>query len=153
MSEFYPINRDEMEDLLFNELNFPPQHNSLNMPGVRELVYGRGFKVGDLTISLRVYTSILPNGVAAPVGSDAIRCCTVLRRPDGEIRGLGKTKRVHRVTGWRKNLTNRINDMVDSLSDIVTCPKCGLPMAERKGANGKFWGCVDYPQCRGTRPH
>jgi four helix bundle suffix protein len=37
------------------------------------------------------------------------------------------------------------------------CPKCGKPMAlrtARKGqrAGSQFWGCSNYPQCKGTRP-
>jgi restriction system protein len=43
-------------------------------------------------------------------------------------------------------------------SDRLTpvCPKCGSQMKlreARRGANagGKFWGCPNYPDCRGTR--
>ena len=31
------------------------------------------------------------------------------------------------------------------------CPECGLKMVARNGKFGKFWGCVDYPACKGTR--
>jgi ssDNA-binding Zn-finger/Zn-ribbon topoisomerase 1 len=31
------------------------------------------------------------------------------------------------------------------------CPKCGDGMLLRHGRNGEFYGCVQYPQCRGTR--
>ncbi len=33
------------------------------------------------------------------------------------------------------------------------CPTCGGKMTSRKnGATGqRFWGCNDYPRCRGTR--
>lgn len=31
------------------------------------------------------------------------------------------------------------------------CKKCGSPMVERDGRNGKFWGCSAYPKCRSTR--
>lgn len=31
------------------------------------------------------------------------------------------------------------------------CPDCQGPMAQREGQYGKFWGCTDYPKCRGTR--
>jgi ssDNA-binding Zn-finger/Zn-ribbon topoisomerase 1 len=31
------------------------------------------------------------------------------------------------------------------------CPKCEKGMTERSGARGAFWGCVDFPDCRGTR--
>jgi len=38
-----------------------------------------------------------------------------------------------------------------------SCPLCSSPMAQRtakRGANAgsEFWGCTDYPACRGTRP-
>jgi len=33
----------------------------------------------------------------------------------------------------------------------VVCPKCGAPMVERTGRNGRFYGCSRYPDCRGTR--
>jgi restriction system protein len=32
------------------------------------------------------------------------------------------------------------------------CPRCGKPMRRRKSAKGEFWGCADFPQCKGTRP-
>jgi len=36
------------------------------------------------------------------------------------------------------------------------CPRCNTPMVMREARRGahageKFWGCVDYPKCRGTR--
>ncbi|EGT7582428.1 DNA topoisomerase III [Salmonella enterica] len=30
------------------------------------------------------------------------------------------------------------------------CPKCGGRTAQRQGKNIVFWGCVNYPECRGT---
>lgn len=38
------------------------------------------------------------------------------------------------------------------------CPDCGGPMEARRArrgpnAGGLFWGCVDYPDCRGTRDY
>ena len=43
-----------------------------------------------------------------------------------------------------------------SLPAAPNCPLCARPMAlrtARKGANAgkQFWGCSDYPQCKGTR--
>lgn len=37
--------------------------------------------------------------------------------------------------------------------DNVKCPTCDGPMTSRKNsATGqRFWGCNDYPRCRGTR--
>ena len=38
-----------------------------------------------------------------------------------------------------------------------TCPSCNTPMVLREARRGayagqKFWGCTNYPKCRGTRP-
>lgn len=32
-----------------------------------------------------------------------------------------------------------------------TCPRCGSPMRRRPGRYGQFWGCSQYPRCKGTR--
>ena len=38
-------------------------------------------------------------------------------------------------------------------SEAPTCPKCGAPMVfrTRKSDGGSFWGCSNYPKCRGIR--
>lgn len=37
--------------------------------------------------------------------------------------------------------------------DVTTCPLCGGRMAVRTShAGGQFWGCRNFPLCRGTRP-
>lgn len=33
----------------------------------------------------------------------------------------------------------------------ILCPKCGAEMVKRKGMYGEFYGCSDFPRCRGTR--
>jgi len=33
----------------------------------------------------------------------------------------------------------------------VKCPECGGDMISRKSEFGIFWGCKDYPKCKGTR--
>jgi restriction system protein len=40
---------------------------------------------------------------------------------------------------------------------IPNCPRCNIPMKMREARRGqhtgeKFWGCANYPKCRGTRP-
>jgi four helix bundle suffix protein len=32
------------------------------------------------------------------------------------------------------------------------CPVCSKPMRQRKSAKGNFWGCSEFPDCKGTRP-
>lgn len=31
------------------------------------------------------------------------------------------------------------------------CPKCGAEMKKRNGKYGPFWGCTQYPKCKGSR--
>lgn len=33
----------------------------------------------------------------------------------------------------------------------VKCPDCGGEMTPRKSSYGTFWGCKNYPKCKGTR--
>lgn len=33
-----------------------------------------------------------------------------------------------------------------------TCPACGAKLTAREGKRGRFWGCVDFPRCRGMLP-
>jgi DNA helicase-2/ATP-dependent DNA helicase PcrA len=40
-------------------------------------------------------------------------------------------------------------DEVDE--DTPDCPDCGHPMVMRESKYGKFWGCRQFPVCRGTR--
>ena len=36
-------------------------------------------------------------------------------------------------------------------AELPACPECGKPMRKRHSAKGDFWGCSDYPACRGIR--
>lgn len=35
--------------------------------------------------------------------------------------------------------------------DEYKCPECQGEMTARNGKFGKFWGCNNFPECRGTR--
>lgn len=55
------------------------------------------------------------------------------------------------VSAMRKN-----KDEVSADTDVPSCPKCGHSMVRRtakSGANAgnSFWGCSQYPACRGIR--
>ena len=39
-----------------------------------------------------------------------------------------------------------------AVAQSPTCPKCTKPMVLRRSAHGEFYGCSDFPRCRGTRP-
>jgi ssDNA-binding Zn-finger/Zn-ribbon topoisomerase 1 len=32
-----------------------------------------------------------------------------------------------------------------------SCPLCNFPMVRRNGSSGPFWGCHQFPRCKGTR--
>jgi four helix bundle suffix protein len=46
-------------------------------------------------------------------------------------------------------------DSTDPTDQIPPCPQCGKPMVLRTAKTGKnlgkqFWGCSDYPDCKGV---
>lgn len=36
--------------------------------------------------------------------------------------------------------------------DAPTCPECQGAMRKRNSSRGTFWGCANYPACKGLRP-
>lgn len=51
----------------------------------------------------------------------------------------------------------RANPQAPRVRETPACPVCGGRMALRESRRGKtagekFWGCGDFPRCRGTRP-
>ncbi len=76
----------------------------------------------------------------------------------GYTEQLAAARRKHR-SGGSKNLTDP-SDHTDPSNqlDPPLCPKCNQPMALRTARKGptpgsQFWGCQNYPDCRGTRPY
>lgn len=147
-AEYINIPQCEMDDFLtkqgFSLLNLGPQ--------TQELVYGKRVhhpKSNDMPLTLRIFTGIVPSGQSREVGRDAIRPVIFWKNPKGDIRLVHNGKRVHRVLGWRKNLQQRIDHCFDDMLMFV-CSQCGGPMKYRKGKNGTFVGCVDFPNCKHT---
>ncbi len=114
------------------------------LPGVKELVYGKLVGKG---LCLRVYTSIV-HGSSRDVGKDAIRVCLVMKIEDGSIVGVGASSRVYRLATWRANLVKRLEMWTRLLGPA--CSRCGAYTAQRSSQYGLFWGCIHYPQCKGT---
>jgi len=55
---------------------------------------------------------------------------------------------------WRDDFNPRValeKHMSESKYENVKCPKCDGEMVSRTGKFGVFWGCKDYPNCKGTR--
>lgn len=42
--------------------------------------------------------------------------------------------------------------VADQVAKAPVCPICGSIMVKRNSARGPFWGCGEFPNCRGTRP-
>lgn len=142
MATYTNITQEEVESFLL-----PQGFQQIQLPGTKELVYGKRVDADGLVLSLRVYTGINPNGQSREVGTDAMRCNIFWRTAEGELRKVATSKRVHRVKGWRKNLQDRLA----SLKIEHKCDDCGSPMVLRKGKNGEFYGCASFPNCRNTR--
>jgi four helix bundle suffix protein len=55
--------------------------------------------------------------------------------------------------GFSERLTaKRIEAREKETSPSPDCPLCTKPMRQRKSAKGDFWGCSNFPECKGTRP-
>ena len=121
------------------------QFKEVKLEGTTEIVYG---KIVKPHTCLRVYTSIA-HGTSRKVGEDAIRVCLVYRLPEGTIKGIGSDKRVNRVESWKKNLQLRLDKWELELLG-PTCQYCNFPTKLRKGKNGNFYGCIQYPNCKYT---
>ena len=143
MATFKNITTAEMQEFL-TELGFTVTHR----PQVKELIYNKTIKTNTdgSEIKIVVFSSIeKQSSTSRGVGEDAIRVCLIHLIGHKETL-VGKSKRVHRVVNWRKNLKSRI-EMFQKQS-LTSCPKCGNVLTEREGKFGKFLGCTNFPNCR-----
>ena len=51
------------------------------------------------------------------------------------------------ATRRRKIVFLRLGSLHSGKSEV--CPKCSGGMIVRSGRYGKFWGCKNYPKCKG----
>jgi four helix bundle suffix protein len=57
--------------------------------------------------------------------------------------------------GFRERLSARrlaARDRQRNREPVPDCPRCGEAMRRRNSGKGEFWGCSDFPDCKGTRP-
>ena len=144
MAHFTPITQSEMESLLA-----PWGFALIEVPGTVELVWAKVRRdEGQPIIQLRIYSGINPTGESRGVGEDAIRVEAFWITPAGNLYRIGGSKRVHRVAGWRNNLTARVRAWRELLGP--ECPQCGAPMVlrtvKKPGPNkGKeFYSCASW---------
>jgi four helix bundle suffix protein len=70
-----------------------------------------------------------------------------------QIESQGKA--FEQTGGFNERLTARrleVRDKASLAEGAPECPKCGKPMRQRNSAKGNFWGCVGFPDCKGSRP-
>lgn len=68
-------------------------------------------------VGVRVWTSIRPrSGTGADVGADAIRVQLVSLKDNGPLE-KGKAPIVKRTQGWRDNLKNRVEELIEKYED------------------------------------
>lgn len=59
---------------------------------------------------------------------------------------------VRRLTQQVKQGTPHAFKTLDTQSKKFACPQCDHSLVRRKGKNGFFWGCRNYPECNITLP-
>ena len=65
---------------------------------------------------------------------------------DLDLIAQGKLKEIDFLKSFYDNMEQSIGDTGD-----VKCPNCGSSMLLRSGKYGKFYGCSNYPNCKGIR--
>lgn len=130
-----------------------------SVPHGKEVVYDLGPTPAGPFV--RVYTS-LADGEAAvrACGEDAVRILVGCNSQSG-FRPLGKSRRVFRtapnsgdrVAAFLARLTDAVRDGFAEAKSVPACPACNGAMKRRENAKtgDGFWGCVEYPNCRGSR--
>lgn len=127
----------------------------------RERVWELTLPPNGIARIIRVFTSMAVGAaVVRDCGKDAVR--VVVGFHDGDrFRPLEKGQKIlrtaprdaeDRVAVFLERLRDQLRKAWVRAQKVRTCPKCGKPMAERKGRNGPFMGCTAYPECRHTGP-
>ena len=157
-AEYTRITNTEMRALL-QPLGFVV----MDIRDTHEIVYGCVVRKEGIRspFSLRVYTTIA-NGAGRNVGEDAIRVGLFVRKPvvgqeyvTWPAVPIGWTTRTHRTQNWRVNLLIRCHPEQGSWRVLIgdVCPSCGMFFVKRESKYGVFWGCINFPACKQTRPY
>lgn len=114
-------------------------------------------------LMVKIYTSIFGapgQGISRGVGQDSIRVALVDTKTD---KGVGKTAYTQRTPGWEGRLIDKVRELFALAEKTLDagqpprCPCCGGTMGMRTAARGsnagsQFWGCNNFPRCRGSLP-
>jgi ssDNA-binding Zn-finger/Zn-ribbon topoisomerase 1 len=53
-------------------------------------------------------------------------------------------------SGYSKGCKIKVADLAGKPAPSFRCGKCGNLLVSRKGKNGDFWGCSEFPVCSAT---
>ena len=120
--------------------------------GIIEKLQDNGFlklkgKFFEPTYKARMLVKILPEEMIYPD-------TTAIWEKELEEVAIGKASYEKFYQNQLKGLSllldkARKTEIMPPLSSVL-CPSCGKVMLRRKGKNGFFWGCSNYPECKTT---
>ena len=108
-------------------------------------------------VVIEIYTTIPAGGTEVrDRGKDAVRFVV-----KGNDKPLGREKKMlrtapttlpeaARVEAFLDRFTTRLREVYATALKVRPCRRCGAPTAVRKGCDGKFLGCTNFPECRET---
>lgn len=132
----------------------------------REVVYD--FTPPRATATVRLYTTLSAGAqTARNCGEDAVRI-VVGAMVEGRFRTLTEPRKMLRTAPQGEH-HERVRTFLDRLTEalrvaygvalkVPMCPLCRGPMSERstkpdaQGEQRRFYGCLAFPTCRGTKP-
>jgi hypothetical protein len=141
----------QISQMDFENFVSPLGFNQIIVDRTREFVYAKQVEHNGKTLQLRIFSSI-DGGISRSKGSDAIRVCLFFLAKNNQYKIVGSDRRVHRVGGWKNNLSDRLNNWREQMGP--NCPLCGSPTVLREPKKGQHWksfhGCVEWPSCNGV---
>lgn len=101
-------------------------------------------------IDVKVFTSVdARTGLARPLGEDAIRIVAYDKHARRKI--VSWSAELKRVSGWQMRLREKVGAAILHASYRPRCPVCRQQTMIIYGRpEMQFWGCSNYPSCRGT---
>jgi hypothetical protein len=128
----------EMSDMGFSEVA---------VSGTSEIVYER--QIPNTKYGVRILSSIDSRGVGRDVGKDAVRITLWDYNKNRPVKAQRRVNRTGTEEGVLKRTRERARDVWGwALKNQCECGN-GV-MVERKGSNGSFLGCSNYPECKKT---
>lgn len=146
--EVWPIGNPSREAIWHMPLDDPQYSNSYLHDAAKHILAQK-----------RKFDSWLKNGDPEIVANALLVLCVRENRMlQSQIQK--QLERFRQTGGFTENMTEErleFRKAQSMSSNAPRCPKCGQPMLKRMQKKGQyqgreFWGCVDYPQCNGTRP-